>query len=206
MIDGQVADPEDPFRSYSLNALAWAGLVSAGRLLGECGDSARETAERLAAGLRESIADAYEESKIRGVLVPLENGEWAPLTAPWAEGRTGCCLHLDGEIAVTHAAAVSKDSLLGSAILGVFGLLPAAGEDIRELVSVQADLFEEQLSEFSQPYYNVVPYLNLFRGERNAFLREYYASFAALADRETKSFWEHYFLAPNRARFFCARA
>lgn len=195
MIDGQVADPEDPFRSYSLNALAWAGLVSAGRLLGECGDPARETAERLAAGLRESIADAYEESKIRGVLVPLENGEWAPLTAPWAEGRTGCCLHLDGEIAVTHAAAVSKDSLLGSAILGVFGLLPAAGEDIRELVSVQADLFEEQLSEFSQPYYNVVPYLNLFRGERNAFLREYYASFAALADRETKSFWEHYFLA-----------
>lgn len=40
MIDGQVADPEDPFRSYSLNALAWAGLVSAGRLLGECGDRA----------------------------------------------------------------------------------------------------------------------------------------------------------------------
>ena len=48
---------------------------------------------------------------------------------------------------------------------------------------------------FSQPYYNLVPLVNLSRGERKAFLKEYYTAFATLADRETYSFWEHYFLA-----------
>ena len=195
MIDGQVADPQDTYRSYSLNALAYAGLSEAAHLLGALSDpSAGETAA-LAAALGENIRSAFGESLIRGVLVPLENGEWAPLTAPWAEGKTGCCLHREGEIAVTHASAVLKDSLTAASILFVLGVLPAQGSIADEFICVQTDLFADRLTDLSQPYYNVIPYLNLFRGERNCFLQEYYTAFATMADRETYAFWEHYFLA-----------
>lgn len=195
MLDGQIADPKDPYRAYSLNALACAGLFESSKLLNALNDPMAEQAERLAQKLTAAVRAAYAESEIRAVLVPLENGEWAPLPAPWAEERTGCCLHLNGGSCVTHASAVSKDSLLSGAILFVFGILSETGEEAKNFIAVQTDLFADHMTYFSQPYYNVVPYLNLYRGERHSFLREYYTAFATMCDRETYSFWEHYFLA-----------
>lgn len=195
MLDGQVADPKDPYRAYSLNALACAGLREAAELLHVLSDPLEKTARLLAENLQDSIKRAYSESEIRAVLVPLENGEWVPLLAPWAEDRSGCCLHLNGGSAVTHASAVLKDSLLSGGLVFVLGLLPATGKQADDFVYLQTDMFSDCLTDFSQPYYNVVPYLNLYRGERNSFLREYYTAFSTMSDRETYSFWEHYFLA-----------
>ena len=48
---------------------------------------------------------------------------------------------------------------------------------------------------FSQPYYSRHPEAHLRRGEVKAFLKAYYNLFAGLADRETYTFWEHYFRA-----------
>src|SRR5207249_4573088 len=48
---------------------------------------------------------------------------------------------------------------------------------------------------FSQPYYSPHPWVHLRRGEVKQFLKAYYNGFASLADRETYSFWEHYFHA-----------
>ena len=52
---------------------------------------------------------------------------------------------------------------------------------------------------FSQPYYSPHPYAHLRRGERNAFLKEYYNNVSSLADRETYTFWEHYYqVSPHK--------
>ena len=41
----------------------------------------------------------------------------------------------------------------------------------------------------------MIPWALLRRGQVNAYLDEFYHAMSALADRETYSFWEHYFLA-----------
>ena len=46
---------------------------------------------------------------------------------------------------------------------------------------------------YSQPYYVRHDYAQLRRGEAAAFIKTYYNQFSALADRETYTFWEHYF-------------
>ena len=57
------------------------------------------------------------------------------------------------------------------------------------------DSFCNENVAFSQPYYNLLPFVNLRKGKRKAFLSEFYGAFATMSDRETYSFWEHYFLA-----------
>ncbi len=46
---------------------------------------------------------------------------------------------------------------------------------------------------FSQPYYSRHPWLHLQRGETKAFLQAWYGAVAALADRDTFTFSEHFF-------------
>jgi len=46
---------------------------------------------------------------------------------------------------------------------------------------------------FSQPYYSRHDWIHLSRGEVKPFLKDYYGTVASLADRETYTFWEHYF-------------
>jgi hypothetical protein len=46
---------------------------------------------------------------------------------------------------------------------------------------------------FSQPYYSRHPIVHLRRGEVKPFLKAYYNTLSSLADRETYTFWEHYF-------------
>lgn len=192
MIDGQVADPVDPYRSWSLNALAYAGLNQAAQVLAALGENA-ESARNLTKTLKSSIQCAYEEARIRAPLVPLDSGEWVPLVAPWADERAGCCLHLDGGTTVTHACSVGKDSMLSGTVLACLGL---ADERLAaELADVQCDLFTEELAAISQPYYGVHTLVNLALGRRKAFLKSYFTEFAAMSDKETHSFWEHTFLA-----------
>ena len=46
---------------------------------------------------------------------------------------------------------------------------------------------------FSQPYYSRHPYLHLRRGEVKPFLQAWYDTMAAMADRDTYTFTEHFF-------------
>lgn len=195
MLDGQVADPADPFRSYMLNALAYAGLMGAAEMLRALSDDYACEAEALANELKASVLAAFKESCTRAPLAPLKNGEWVPAVPSWAEGRGASALHLNGEICVTHASHIVKDSLLSVAYLPYMGVFDCEAEQSRVIINYIADMFLDENTGYSQPYYSPIPFLNLWRGETNAFLREYYTAFATLADRETYSFWEHYFLA-----------
>ena len=57
------------------------------------------------------------------------------------------------------------------------------------------ELFTRDNAGLSQPYYCRHDYAHIRRGEVNAFLKTYYNQFTALQDRETYTFWEHYFHA-----------
>lgn len=195
MIDGQVADPADTYRSYALNALAYAGLLGAAGLLRAAKDDYASRAAAFAEELKKNIIAAYRESRIRAPLAPLKNGEWVPAVAPWAEGRGAIALHPDGDICVTHASHVLKDSLLSLPFLIYYGVFDCNGKESCDIIDYTGDTYLDENVAYSQPYYSLVPLINLFRGERKAFLSEYYTAFAAIADRETHSFWEHYFLA-----------
>lgn len=195
MIDGQVADPADTFRSYALNACAYAGLKNAAALLKECENVYAEKLAFLAEELRKNIRAAFKESEVNAPLVPLKSGEWVPAVPPWAEGRGAVSLHLDGEICVTHASHVLKDSLLSLPFLVYYGVYDLKSRESNDIIDYITDSYLDYNTAYSQPYYSLVPLLNLFRGERNCFLKEYYTALSTLADRETHSFWEHYFLA-----------
>ncbi len=194
MIDGQVADPEDTFRSFSLNSFAYAGLNGAAKLYKAAGlDDLR--VKTYAAELKNNVIKAFRENLKRAPLVPLKDGSWVPLVAPWAENRGACSLHLNGEICFSHASHVLKDSLLSTAFLVYYGIFDKNSPEANIIVNIMADLYSYNNTGFSQPYYSLLPLINLARGEKNAFLAEYYTAFMTIADRETYSFWEHYFLA-----------
>ena len=67
------------------------------------------------------------------------------------------------------------------------------------IVNSSVELLFRRNVMFSQPYYSPHPYAHLRRGERNAFLKEYYNNVSSLADRETYTFWEHYYqVSPHK--------
>ena len=63
------------------------------------------------------------------------------------------------------------------------------------VVEVNGDLYLLRNVGFSQPFYCMHPYAHLRRGEVRAFLKVFYNGVAGLADRETYTWWEHYFHA-----------
>jgi hypothetical protein len=90
---------------------------------------------------------------------------------------------------------VARDSLLGPLYLVFQEVLDADEPEVGFLLDFHSELMTERNVVFSQPYYSRHPFIHLLRGETKAFLKAYYNTVASLADRETYTFWEHYFRA-----------
>jgi len=74
-------------------------------------------------------------------------------------------------------------------------ILDSSEESVGFLLDFHSELMTDRNVVFSQPYYSRHPWIHLMRGETKAFLKAYYNTMASLADRETYTFWEHYFRA-----------
>lgn len=195
MIDGQVADPVDNYRLYMLNAMAYGGLKRAAEMLSALGDGLAEETALRAKTLKERILSALKENLITAPLSPMKDGTFLPLLPPWAEADGAACLHLEGEIVTTHGTAALKDSLLSVPHLIRYGIVDPNSTLADIIVKSQKDVLLQKGAGFSQPYYNVIPFADLRRGNADDYVREFYYSLASLSDRETYSFWEHLFLA-----------
>ncbi len=69
----------------------------------------------------------------------------------------------------------------------------------RWLLDTHAELMTERNVAFSQPYYAPHAWVHLKRGEVKPFLKTYYNTLVALADRETYTFWEHFqLISPHK--------
>ncbi|MBN1808029.1 MAG: hypothetical protein JW909_03110 [Planctomycetes bacterium] len=195
LLDGKVADPDDFFHSFMLNALSYLGISRIAEMLSSIApsESARLAAE--ASSFRTDIRSAYAQAVARSPVIPSGDGSWIPSAPPWTEYPGPVSLHADGGDWFTHGAAGARDSLIGALWL-VFSEVLDPDEPLAEyLLAMHQELFTRRNAGLSQPYYCRHDYIHLARGEVKPFLKTYYNQMASLQDRRTYSFWEHYWFA-----------
>lgn len=195
LLDGKTADPEDPYRSFMLNGYAYLGLARAAEMLRALApdEAARYAAEAAALkrDIRAALAAALEQSPV----VPLGDGSWTRAAPPWTNYRGPVMLHADGGRWFTHGSMTSRDSLLGPLYLVFQEVVDPREPEAAELLNAHSELMTRDNVAFSQPYYSRHPWVHLQRGETKAFLQAWYGTVAALADRSTYTFSEHFFPA-----------
>jgi len=192
MVEGKVADPEDPYHSFMLNGYMHLGMKRAAEMLTGADPAASKRIAHEAAALRRDVRRAFDEMLAKSPVVPLGDGTWVPTCGPWAKARGPVCLYADGSNWYTHAAFTTRDSLIGPLYLILQEVIDPdeAGADF--MLRYHAELMHLRNVAFSQPFYSRHPHAHLLRGEVKPFLRAYYNGFSGLADRETHTFWEHY--------------
>ena len=193
MLEGKTADPEDLFRSFMLNGYAYLGMARVAEMLTLVDLAQSERWRKEAEALKNDIRRALFEVMGRSPVIPLANGTWCPTAPPWVEYRGPLALFADGGKWFTHGAVVSRDSLLGPIYLIFQEVLDPDEMASTFLLNFHNDLMTTRNVAFSQPYYSRHPVSHLRSGEVKPFLKAYYNTMASLADRQTYTFWEHYF-------------
>jgi hypothetical protein len=108
-------------------------------------------------------------------------------------------LFAQGEKCYSHGTFFGRDAMLGPIYLILQEVLDPKSTPADFLMNFQTDLMCMQNAAFSQPYYSPHPLIHLKRGEVKAFLKAYFNTVSALADRETYTFWEHlYRISPHK--------
>ena len=195
LLDGKVADPEDPYHVFMLNGYAYLGLTRVAEMIAHLDPAESAELDAEAQTLKRDIRAALLQGAAKSPVVPLGDGTWCPTIPPWAEYRGPTALQADGGNWFTHGSVACRDSLTGPLYL-IFQEIVAPDEPVADfMVNANAELFCERNVAFAQPYYSRHDFAHLKRGEVKAFLKTFYNTFASLADRETYSFWEHYFHA-----------
>jgi hypothetical protein len=193
MLEGKVADPEDPYRSFMLNGYHYLGMSRVAEMLALVDPPESAKWRKEAEALKGDIRLAAFEAMARSPVVPLGDGTWVPTLPPWVEARGALFLHAEGGNWFTHGSVATRDSLLGPLYL-VFQEVIEPDEPMATfLLESNSELMTSRNVAFSQPYYSRHDWVHLRRGETKAFLKDYYNSVASLADRETYTFWEHFF-------------
>lgn len=194
MLDGKTADPEDPYRSFMLSGYAYLGLVRSAEMLAGIAPDESARWRKEADSLKQDVRASLKGSMERAPVVPLGDGTWSRTAAPWTGYRGPVALQADGGNWYTHGTMTARDSLLGPLYLVFQEVLEPGEVEAGELLRTHnALMLTPENVAFSQPYYSRHPWVHLKRGEPKAFLKAWYNSVAALADRETFTFTEHFF-------------
>jgi hypothetical protein len=193
MLDGKTADPEDPYRSFMLNGYAYLGFARVAEMLGPIDAEEAQIWREEADHLRRDIRTAFFESMAKSPVVPLGDGSWVPTVAPWSGYSGPVLLQADGGTWDSHGTVTTRDSLLGPIYLIFQEVIDPKEPAASFLLSYHNELMTIRNAVFSQPYYSRHDWVHLQRGEVKPFLKTYYNTVASLADRETYTFWEHYF-------------
>lgn len=191
MIDGKVADPEDQFHQYMLNGYAFLGLSRVAEMLGyiDAVNSGRLKLE--ADSWKQDIRASMYNSMAASPVVPLGDGTWCPTIPPWTEARALRLLYLNGEPFLSHGTFTVTDAMLGPLYLIFCEVLDPSDPVSQMMLNYHSELFYQRNAAFSQPYYSRHNWVQLNLGLTKPFLKTYYNTFSAVADRETYTFWEH---------------
>ena len=193
LLDGKVADPEDFFHSFMLNGLSYLGIARTAEMLAKVAPAESRRLAKEARAFKADIRVALAQAMTRSPVVPLGDGTWAPFAPPWAEYAGPLALYADGGTWCTHGTFAARDSMIGSLYLILSEVLDANEPAAAFLLRSHQELFTIRNAALSQPYYCRHDIAHLQRGEVKAFLKTYYNQFTALQDRQTYTFWEHYF-------------
>ena len=193
MIAGKVADPEDPFHQYMLNAYAYLGISRIAELLRDVNPVESHRLQDESIEWKKDIRNSLENSIANSPVVPLGDGSWSSTVPPWTEAIGLRALHIIPETFASHGTVTVPDALLGPLYL-VFCEVLSPDEPISQMIlNYHSELFFLNNAAFSQPYYSRHNWIQLKRNLVKPFLKTYYNTFSALADRDTYTFWEHLF-------------
>jgi len=196
MLEGKTADPEDPFHSFMLNGYAYIGMSRLAEMLASTEPALSEEIAAEAQAFKADIRTEFLGAVARSPVVPLGDGTWVPSAPPWVEHRGPLALYSESSARwLTHGSIVGRDSLLGPLYLVFQEVISPDEREAGFMLSFHNELMCTRNVALSQPYYSIHPWVHLKRGEVKAFLKAYYNGFTGLADRETYSFWEHYWHA-----------
>lgn len=195
MIDGKVADPEDPYHQYMLNAYAYLGMSRMAEILNDI-DSENSSKLRLEAenwkkDIRASIMYSISHSPV----IPMGDGTWSPTLPPWTESQAPRMLYFTDETYMSHGTFTIPDALLGPLHLIFCEVLDINEPLSKMLLNYHSELLYQRNTAFSQPYYSRHDWVQLKMNLVKPFLKTYYSSLSSLADRETYTFWEHLYQA-----------
>lgn len=195
LIDGKVADPEDPYHQFMLNGYAYLGLSRAAEMLAEIDPVQSQKMQSVALAWKHDIRTAFLRSMAGSPVIPMGNGTWCPTAPPWTEAVSPRLLYYTDETYVSHGTFTVPDALLGPMYL-VFCEIFDAGEPVSKMIlDYHTELLYQRNTAFSQPYYSRHDWILLKLGLVKPFLKTYYSAVSALADRETYTFWEHLYHA-----------
>jgi len=195
LLEGKAADPEDLYHSFMLNGYAYLGMSRVAEMLQNVDPAAARKWQGEAEAFKADIRKAFAESMAKSPVIPLADGTWVPTAPPWVEYRGPLMLYADGGKWYTHGSMVSRDSLLGPLYLVFQEVIEPTEPAATFILNFHNDLMTKQNVAYSQPYYSRHPVIHLRRGEVKPFLKAYYNAVAGLADRQTCTFWEHFFHA-----------
>ncbi|NMC37590.1 MAG: hypothetical protein GYA41_04625 [Bacteroidales bacterium] len=191
MIDGKVADPEDPYHQFMLNGYGYLGMKRMAEVFeyidGNISERLGNEAEEWRNDIRESLFRTMAESPV----VPAGDGTWCPTAPPWTEARAPRLLYYEPETFLSHGTFTVSDVLLGPLYLIFCEVLDPHEPASRMLLKYHSENFFQRNAAFSQPYYSRHNIIQLKLGLVKPFLKTYFNTVSALADRETYTFWEH---------------
>jgi hypothetical protein len=195
MLEGKTSDLEDFLHSFMLNGLTYVGLKRAAEMLAKVDSAYSRRLAREVDLFRQDIRTTFYEAMARAPAVPLGDGSWSPSVAPFPEYRGPVSLYGEGGKWSSHGTVAARDSLNGPLYLVLGEVLDPGELGATFLVKSHHALCTVENAAQSQPYYSRHDFAQLKRGEIKGFLKTYYTQFASLQDRETYTFWEHYYFS-----------
>lgn len=194
MLEGKMADCNDyEMRIFMLNGFAYLGLKRISEVLRGIRPEFSSQLSNEVKDFKNDIRKALFDALGKGMAVPLGDGTWCPTIGPWANQEGPVCLFAKEGMWYTHGNFTTRDSHLPWLI---FQEVIEANEEVADFIlNYYNEHFFAKNVRFSQPYYSRHPFVHLKRDEVKPFLKAYYNGFSGLADRETYTFWEHYYHA-----------
>ena len=195
LLDGKVADPNDFYHSFFLNAGTLLGFEAMTEVLQ---NSDPVYAEKLGKELRayqEDLRIALTFAATHAPVAPLADGTWIAQLPPWVEYTGQICLYADGGNWFSHGAFASRSSLTGALYFALSNLYPMQSRFWDFTLKANQHPTTRENAALSQPYYSRHDIAHLRRGEVKLFLKCYYNQMSALQDRQSYTFWEHYYFA-----------
>jgi len=199
MISGKVADPEDAYHQFMLNAYSYIGLKRVAEMLVKIDPVNSLKLKNEAESWKEDIRNSLFNAMANAPVVPAGDGSWCPTVPPWTEATGPLSLYVNPGTCYSHGTFTTRDVLLGPLYLIFCEVLDPWEETSKIMLKYHTELFYQNNAVFSQPYYSRHAWLQLKKDLVKPFLKTYYTTFSALADRETYSFWEHiYHVSPHK--------
>ena len=193
LIDGKVADPDDFYHSYFLNAGTYIGLARMVEMTAELDPDYSKTLKKEVDNYRHDIITSVYQAQAKAPVVPIKDGSWAPALPPWSEATGALHFYADGGNCFTHGSFFSRSALIGAHWLILSEVLEPTEQATHFILKTNQSPTTRENAAYSQPYYSRHDFIHVKRGDVKAFLKMYYNQFTALQDREIYAFWEHYY-------------